>query len=125
MRVKVIDASALAALLFDEPEADDIVSLIANTRLAAPNLIGFEVANVCVMKCRRNPSERLKLLSAFGCLADFRVEQVEVDQKAVSNLALETGLTAYDASYLWLANRLGASIVTLDKQLAKAAALSR
>jgi predicted nucleic acid-binding protein len=58
-------------------------------------------------------------------LADFRVEQVEVDQTAVSNLALETGLTAYDASYLWLANRLGASIVTLDKQLAKAAALSR
>jgi predicted nucleic acid-binding protein len=35
-------------------------------------------------------------------------------------LAAATGLTAYDASYLWLARRLGADLVTLDKQLAKA-----
>ena len=37
-------------------------------------------------------------------------------------LASATGLTAYDASYLWLARRLGAPLVTLDAQLARAAA---
>jgi len=36
-------------------------------------------------------------------------------------LALETGLTVYDASYLWLARRLGAELVTLDKALDAAA----
>jgi len=33
-------------------------------------------------------------------------------------LALRTGLTPYDASYLWLAGYLGADLVTLDERLA-------
>ena len=40
---------------------------------------------------------------------------------SVVELALETGLTAYDASYLWLARQFGADLVTLDKALDKAA----
>jgi uncharacterized protein with PIN domain len=43
MAVKVVDASALAALLFGEPEAERL----GNARLAAPALLGFELANVC------------------------------------------------------------------------------
>jgi len=34
-------------------------------------------------------------------------------------------LTGYDASYLWLAQRLNAELVTLDRDLARAAALLR
>ena len=36
-------------------------------------------------------------------------------------IAQATGLTAYDASYVWLAGSLGADLVTLDKQLAATA----
>jgi predicted nucleic acid-binding protein len=36
-------------------------------------------------------------------------------------LAAETGLTAYDASYLWLSHRLRVPLVTLDSKLAQAA----
>lgn len=43
------------------------------------------------------------------------METVEVNPDAVVALALETGLTAYDASYLWLARRLDAELVTLDR----------
>ena len=35
-------------------------------------------------------------------------------------LANATGLTAYDASCLWLAASLGADLVTLDRRLAAA-----
>jgi predicted nucleic acid-binding protein len=45
-----------------------------------------------------------------------------VDHDKIVELALETGLTAYDASYLWLARHLGAELVTLDKALETAAA---
>ena len=34
---------------------------------------------------------------------------------------MRTGLTTYDASYLWLARDLGVELVTLDRQLAEAA----
>jgi predicted nucleic acid-binding protein len=42
---KVVDASALAALLFAEPEADSIAQL-EGARLVAPSLLDFELANV-------------------------------------------------------------------------------
>ena len=44
----------------------------------------------------------------------------DVDARDVVLLAHVTGLTAYNASYLWLAASLGADLVTLDDRLAKA-----
>ena len=45
-----------------------------------------------------------------------------MDHQGAIDLAIGTGLTAYDASYLWLSRQLGAELVTLDRRLAKAAA---
>jgi len=43
------------------------------------------------------------------------IEDVAVDHDKPLELAATTGLTAYDASYLWLAGQLGAELVTLDR----------
>ena len=48
------------------------------------------------------------------------IEAVSVDQHEVVALAETTGLSAYDAAYLWLTRRLGAGLVTLDRKLAAA-----
>ncbi len=69
MAVNVVDASALAALLFGETGAEAVAARL-----------------------------------------DGALE-----------VAAATGPTAYDASYLWLARQLGAELVTLDRELAKAA----
>jgi predicted nucleic acid-binding protein len=119
--VKVVDASALAALLFGEPEAEAVAERLANARLVAPALLGFELANVCLIKTRRHPAQRLKLIAAFGLRAWLTVEEVAVDHDEVLTLAASAGLTGYDASYLWLAQQVGAELVTLDQQLATAA----
>jgi len=50
MAVKVVDASALAALLFGEPEAEAVAGQLSNARLVAPGLLAFELANVCLIK---------------------------------------------------------------------------
>ncbi len=119
---KVVDASALAALLFGEPEAGIVSDKLTDVRLLAPGLIGWELANVCVVKCRRQPQERQAIMDAFRLRSQLNVEVISIDHDAVASLALETGLTAYDASYLWLAKQLRVELVTLDKQLARAAA---
>jgi predicted nucleic acid-binding protein len=118
---KVIDASALAALLFGEPEAEVIAGRLDGARLVAPSLLGFELANVCLVKCRRHPDRREALLAGLKLRGRLGVEEVAVDHDAVVELALESGLTAYDASYLWLARQFGTDIVTLDKALDRAA----
>jgi predicted nucleic acid-binding protein len=117
---KVVDASALAALLFAEPEAENIAKRLEEARLAAPSLIDFELANVCVTKMRRQPSRRDAIRAAFDLANRLRVETIAVDHAAIVDLAEATGLTAYDASYLWLARALGAELVTLDRKLAGA-----
>ena len=124
MAVKVIDASALAALLFGEPEAETIARQLGDARLIAPALLGFELANVCLIKCRRHPDQRHALRRAFGLRDRLGVEEVAVDHAAALDLAAETGLTAYDASYLWVARRLEVELVTLDRQLAAAGAVT-
>ncbi len=49
------------------------------------------------------------------------IEIVEVDHFGVVNLADETGLTTYDASYLWLARRLKGDLITRDSKMQRAA----
>ncbi len=122
MAVRVVDASALAALLFGEPEAEHIAGQLTDSRLVAPALLGFELANVCLIKCRRHPDQNNTLRTAFALRAQMQIEEIAVDHDENLALAAATGLTAYDASYLWLARRLDAELVTLDQQLGKAAA---
>ena len=72
---------------------------------------------------RRHPEQREALTAAFRLRARLGVEEMAVDHDGALEAAAATGLTAYDASYLWLARQLGVELVTLDRQLAKAAAL--
>lgn len=121
MDVKVVDASAAAALLCGEPAAEAVAVRLGTARLVAPALLGFEVANICWKKARRHPDLREKLLAAHQLLGSLAIATVAVDHHEVLRLALETGLTGYDASYLWLARRLDTELVTLDDRLAAAA----
>jgi predicted nucleic acid-binding protein len=120
--VKVVDASALAALVFGEPEAEAVAARLEGGRLTAPALLDFELANVCLIKMRRQPGAREASRAAYGLAQRLNIEIVAVDYAATLDLAETTGLTAYDASYLWLSRVLGAELVTLDRALAVASA---
>ncbi|MDA8048830.1 MAG: type II toxin-antitoxin system VapC family toxin [Rhodospirillales bacterium] len=120
--IKVVDASAFAALLFGEKEAEAVAASLEGARLAAPALLGFELANVCLTKMRSHPAQREALRAAFRLADRLAVEMIAVDHGAALDLAEVTGLTAYDASYLWLARTLGGELVTLDRKLAAAMA---
>lgn len=121
MPIKVLDASALAALLFGEPEASNVADRLGNSQLAAPALLPFEVASVCLKKLRQHPDQREALLSAYRMATHVDVAEVSVELDEALVLAEDAGLTIYDASYLWLARKLGAELVTLDRRLSRAA----
>ena len=113
-------ASPLAALRFGEPEAETIAARLTGARLAAPSLLGYELSNVYLTKIRPQPGQRATLRAAFGLANRLKIETVAVDQGSVLDLAEATGLTAYDASYPWLARMLSGELVTLDRRLAAA-----
>ncbi len=96
MAVKVVDASALAALLFDEPEAKAVADRLEDGHLVAPALLSFEIASVCLRKLRSSPQQREALLAAFALYARMPIEIVEVDRADTLQLAEAFGLSSYD-----------------------------
>jgi predicted nucleic acid-binding protein len=121
MRTLVVDASALGALVFGEPQAEEISRGLTNATLVAPALLWFEMAAVTAKKIRRHPEMAAQIQAAFRLAFRLPVAIVDVDHGETVNLALENELTTYDAAYLWLANHLGAELVALDTKLGKAA----
>lgn len=117
----VVDASAMAALLFGEPEAERVAGLLEGRRLVAPTLLPYEVASVCRRKVTEGEGDPEDLLAGLALLGRMDVRLVDGDPVETARLALAAGLTAYDAAYLWLARALEAELVTLDAALARAA----
>ena len=118
----VVDASAMAALVFEEPEGEALARRLEGAALFAPMLLRFELANTAWKKCRRQPRDSTQILSALAKALDADIAWHDVDLVDAALVARATGLTTYDASYLWLAGTLGADLVTLDRRLAAASA---
>jgi predicted nucleic acid-binding protein len=118
---KVVDASAIVALIFDEITRETVLSRLVDSSLHAPDLLGFEVANACLKKIRAHPSEHDALLHAFGSFFELDIAFEPIDLSDAIELARDMKLSVYDASYLWLAGALEADLVTLDEKLARAA----
>jgi predicted nucleic acid-binding protein len=119
--VIVVDASAVAALAFAEPEGEKVVAAIGEeSQLAAPRLLPFELANIARKKLVKRPDRVVVVAEQLRAALEIPVALHDVDHLAVLALATAHRLTAYDASYLWLARALGAALVTLDDDLRKA-----
>jgi predicted nucleic acid-binding protein len=118
----VVDASALAAVVFEEAETDVVAPRLHRASVHAPALLKFELTNVAWKKMRRATQEdRAAILTALDTALDPRRGIIwhEVHPIDVVLIARATGLSTYDASYLWLAGMLGADLVTLDGPLGR------
>lgn len=119
MNVTVVDASAIAAVLFDEPEAAPVMASVGRS-LLAPGLLRYEMAGICATKLQREPKLAKSTLRRYRLFTGLDIEFAEPDWDALPLLARQWGLTAYDAAYLQLALKRRAPLVTLDVRLAKA-----
>lgn len=64
--VKRVDASALAAMLFGEAEAEAISARLEDCRLLAPSPLDFEMANICLKRLRQEKTQRGAVLSVYA-----------------------------------------------------------
>lgn len=115
----VIDASAIAAVLYDEPEAAPVIASVAG-KLIAPTLLRYELASVCTVKSIRHPQRADEIEVRYRLLDKLAIEYREPDWPNLPALARRWALSAYDASYLQIALASGKALVTLDARLAAA-----
>ena len=121
---KVVDASALAALTFNEPDGPAVEVRLSGAALYAPRLIEVEMASVCLKKIRNAGYPRDVVMRLYLAYPNVGIRKMDVEFVEAIELAERLQLSLYDASYLWLARHLGAELVTLDEKLAKAAKAS-
>ncbi len=121
MVVKVVDATALGALVFGEPEAEAVAKQLSTSTLVAPQLLWFELASIAFKKATKHPGLVDQIREAFRMAGRLTIEILAVDHLDIIDLATQTRITTYDASYLWLARKTGGELVTLDKRLSTAA----
>ena len=118
----VIDASALAALLMPEDGGEEVEKAVKETeRVSTLDLATYEVGNAVWRRVRRGElsmeegngvvSTLLSLLETFEV---FSYREVAAD---AFRLAVDAGITAYDAAYVVLAKKLDARLITLDGEL--------
>lgn len=119
--VVVPDASAIVTVLIDPGGSGfALAQRLAATRLAAPQLMPFEVDNV--LRRRRNAG----LLSpSEAALARGGLDRLPVELWPFTVLAervreLGANLSSYDASYIALAERMRCPLLTRDTRLARA-----
>ncbi|MCY4616387.1 MAG: type II toxin-antitoxin system VapC family toxin [Chloroflexi bacterium] len=120
----VVDTNVVVHLITDGRETTDASALFReDDEWAAPRILMSEFRNVLVGMLRSGAvtSNRAKVMSdrAAAILGD-RI--TPVDSAHVLDVAIECGLSAYDAEFVALARTLGVQLVTLDGEILEGAA---
>ncbi len=118
----VVDTSfVLAYLLPDEggQVVEEMFSKFEENKInfISPYLLAFEIMNglrSATMQKRQSINAAEHLLDSF---LNMGILFEKVNEKEVFRFAVRNGITAYDASYVWLAKSKKIDLLTLDEKL--------
>jgi predicted nucleic acid-binding protein len=121
--VIVLDASAAVDWLVQAAAAQRLESRIFshNQSLHAPELLDLEVAQVLRRLMREGALSASRAEHAIQDLLDMRITRYPHSFLLPRIWQLRHNLSAYDAAYVVLAEKLGATLLTRDAKLASAA----
>ncbi len=119
----VVDASVLLDVLLRTPSATRVENRIfaPGQSLHAPHLLDVEVAQVIRRYAAQGDIAGERGRAALADLADFPLQRYPHVLLTPRIWTLRHNLTAYDATYVALAEALDAVLLTRDKRLARAA----
>jgi predicted nucleic acid-binding protein len=115
----LLDASAIMAVIVDEPERDEVIELTKNTAIVSPNVVSFEVANALTKMMKRKIIDGESMINAYRYFKRIAITPVEVDVEKALEIAWEFNIYAYDAYYLETAKRLNLPLLTFDSAMGR------
>lgn len=117
----VVDASAVAEMLFGTEAGRRAAALIDGHELLAPQHLTAEVASVIRGWSLSRQITDEQALRAFREFDALNVEEVPMMSMLPAVYALRHNVSAYDAMYVVLARAAQCSLLTLDARLAASA----
>jgi predicted nucleic acid-binding protein len=116
----VADASVVVPALVDAGSAGETArSALATPNVVAPTLLDVEVVSAVRGRVRGGTLSVTRAQTAIGILRVMPLERYDVVPLLERVWELRDNLTAYDATYVALAEAVGATLVTGDERLVK------
>lgn len=116
-----IDANAVVALLVDDAELGSASRRHYSLHdLAAPDLLHFEVSGVLRKLCRLQILSQRAAQHALNDLGLLRISMVPYGAIGQRMWELRDNLSAYDASYIAVAELFDVELLTFDDRLRRA-----
>ena len=119
----VVDASAIIAVIANEPEKSALIAYTIGADLVAPAPVHWEIGNAfsAMLKRKRiSLADARRALSAYG---QIPIRFVDVDLAQAISLADQLGIYAYDAYLLACALNQHCGLISLDGGMIHAARL--
>lgn len=120
----VVDASTAVQLVFPEPLSAQAAALFALLGAGVsvfhvPDLFFAECANICWKKVQRNACTEAEALAGLSNILAFPLTSTSCQSLATDaiRIALAEKITAYDACYFTLAQRMSVPFITADQKL--------
>lgn len=113
----VIDASAIIAVIANEPEKKVLLKLTTGADLIAPVSIRFEIGNAFSAMLKRSRITLAQALAAVALYQNIPIRFVEIELPVSLEIADQLSIYAYDAYLIRSAEKYRAPLLTLDKAL--------
>ncbi|MDR1997667.1 MAG: type II toxin-antitoxin system VapC family toxin [Candidatus Margulisbacteria bacterium] len=113
----VVDASVLLAVLLNEPEKKQLISLTKAAELTAPEIMPYEIGNALSAMFKRHRLTQEQIMQSLAAYETIPLRLVKSDRVKALRLACQYNIYAYYAYYLETAQRLRLPLLTLDRQL--------
>ncbi|MFP3043611.1 type II toxin-antitoxin system VapC family toxin [Treponema primitia] len=114
----LLDASAIMAIILNEPNRDIVVKLTKGATLLSPEMISFEIGNALISLFKRHKLNETEVLKAYENFTKIPIRTLNPDMGKALKISCNYTIYAYDAYYLETAYRLKLPLITFDKNMA-------
>jgi predicted nucleic acid-binding protein len=117
----IIDASAIIAVLINEPIKGRLVALTDQASLLAPHSVHWEIGNAFSAMLKRERIDLEQAIEALRIYGHIPLRFVDVELDEALRIAHTHRIYAYDAYLIRCAEKYGAPLLSLDRGLIAAA----
>jgi predicted nucleic acid-binding protein len=115
----IVDASAIMAVIAQEPERDTVIQLTKGAKILSPAMVSYEIANGLTKMVKKKIIDKERMLNIYKLYKNIPIRQIENNITKALEIAWNYKIYAYDACYLESAKRLTLPLLTFDSNMAK------